>query len=203
MTRTVVKICGICDPGDAVAAADAGADLIGVHLCPSKRRVDVEDARRIADAVRGRVRVVGVFIDASPDEVRRAREAAGLDLVQLHGEEEPAGYDEGVIKALKVRDGRLPAANGWSGPVLLDTWTADRQGGTGRPWDWRLASPLVQERQVIIAGGLTPETVGQVVAELHPYGVDVSSGVESELRRKSPELMRAFVQAVRDADRDG
>ena len=198
---TLVKICGVCTPEDAVAAADAGADLVGVHLCPSKRRVDVETARRIAGAVRGHVKVVGVFIDAGAREVAAAREAAGLDLVQLHGEEAPNGYGPGVIKALKVRDGRLPDAAAWPDPVLLDSWSEDRKGGTGRPWDWRLAAPLVERRQVIIAGGLSPETVGAVVAELRPYGVDVSSGVESEPRVKDAGLVRAFVQAVRDADR--
>lgn len=200
MTHTVVKICGVCEPDDAVAAVEAGADLVGLHFCPSRRRLDVAAGRRIADAVRGRAQVVGVFIDAAPDEVARVREAVGVDYVQLHGEESPDAYGAGVIKALKVRDGTLPVAGGWPDPVLLDSWSEDRQGGTGRPWDWHLAAPLVRERRVIIAGGLTPATVGAVVAELRPYGVDVSSGVESEPRRKDPELMRAFVQAVRDAD---
>lgn len=198
---TVVKICGVCEPDDAVAAVAAGADLVGLHFCPSRRRIDVATGRRIADAVRGRARLVGVFIDAAPAEVAEVREAVGVDYVQLHGEESPDGYGERVIKALKVRDGALPTADGWPDPVLLDSWSESRQGGTGRPWDWRLAAPLVRERRVIIAGGLTPESVGAVVAELRPYGVDVSSGVESEPRRKDPELVRAFVQAVRDADR--
>lgn len=198
---TVVKICGVCEPDDAVAAVAAGADLVGLHFCPSRRRIDVATGRRIADAVRGRARLVGVFIDAAPAEVAEVREAVGVDYVQLHGEESPDGYGERVIKALKVRDGALPTADGWPDPVLLDSWSESRQGGTGRPWDWRLAAPLVRERRVIIAGGLTPESVSAVVAELRPYGVDVSSGVESEPRRKDPELVRAFVQAVRDADR--
>ncbi len=200
MTQTVIKICGVCSPADAAAAVEAGADLVGVHFCPSKRRVDVETGRGIAGAVRGGARVVGVFIDAPPDEVRRVREEVGLDLVQLHGEEEPGGYEPGVIKALQVRGGRLPDPGAWPDPVLLDSWSEDRRGGTGRPWDWRLAAPLVRERQVIIAGGLSPETVGGLVAQLRPYGVDVSSGVESGPRRKDPGLVRAFVQAVRDAD---
>jgi phosphoribosylanthranilate isomerase len=200
-SETLVKICGVCSEADAVAAADAGADLVGLHFCPSRRRVDLATGRRVADAVRGRVELVGVFIDAAPDEVRAVREEVGLDLVQLHGEESPDGYGERVIKALKVRDGRLPDAGGWPDPLLLDSWSDDRRGGTGRPWDWAAATPLVRRRRVFIAGGLTPETVGAVVAGLRPYGVDVSSGVESEPRRKHPGRMRAFVLAVRNADR--
>jgi phosphoribosylanthranilate isomerase len=203
MTHTVVKICGVCTPDDAVAAVEAGADLVGLHFCPSRRRIDVETGLRIAAAVHGRAQLVGVFIDATPDEVGRVRDAVGLDRVQLHGEESSADFGAGVIKALKVRQGALPVADGWPDPVLLDSWSEDRQGGTGRPWDWRLAAPMVRERQVLIAGGLTPETVGAVVTELRPYGVDVSSGVESEPRRKDPALMRRFVQAVRDADASG
>lgn len=197
---TLVKICGVCDAGDADAAVAAGADLVGIHLCPSSRRVDVDTARRIRETVRGRAQVVGVFIDADPAEIDEIRAAVGLDLVQLHGEESPDGYAGGVIKALKVRRGEIPDAAAWPDPILLDSWSEDRRGGTGRPWEWRRAAALVRERRVIIAGGLRPETVGEVVAGLHPYGVDVSSGVESEPRRKDPELMRRFVQAVRDAD---
>jgi phosphoribosylanthranilate isomerase len=201
VSYTLVKICGICDPGDAQAAVAAGADLVGLHFCPSKRRIDVEGGRQVADAVRGSVKLVGVFIDAPADEVESVRAAVGFDLVQLHGEESPAGYTGPVIKALKVRAGELPDAGSWPDPLLLDSWSENQQGGTGQAWDWRLAAPLVRDRQVIIAGGLRPETVGEVVSALRPFGVDVSSGVESEPRRKDPELMRRFVQAVRDADR--
>lgn len=199
---TQVKICGICSVDDALAAVAAGADLVGLHFCPSPRRLEPAEGRAIADAVRGSLPVVGVFIDADPAQVAEVAAEVGLDLVQLHGSEPPAEYARPVIKALKIRDGVLPDATGWPDPVLLDSWTADGRGGTGRRWDWSLARPLVGARQVLIAGGLTPANVGEAVRTLRPYGVDVSSGVESEPRRKDPALMREFVQAVRDADGD-
>ncbi|HEX6487478.1 MAG TPA: phosphoribosylanthranilate isomerase [Candidatus Dormibacteraeota bacterium] len=182
-------------------AVSAGADLIGMHFCSSLRRIDLELGREIARAVEGRATLVGVFIDAEGEEVRGVAAAVGLDLVQLHGEEPPGDYARPVLKALKVRDGALPDAGAWPDPILLDTWSADGRGGTGVPWSWDLARDLVASRRVMIAGGLTPANVGEVVASLHPYGVDVSSGVESEPRHKDPARVRAFVQAVRDADR--
>ena len=199
---TQVKVCGVCSAADAEAAVEAGATMVGLHFCPSLRRVDVALAREVAAAVSGRALLVGVFIDAEPAELARVAEAVGLDRVQLHGHETPGGYPRPVIKALKVREGALPPADAWPDPVLLDSWSEDARGGTGRTWPWELAAPLAARRQVLVAGGLTPANVGEVVRRLRPYGVDVSSGVESEPRRKDTALMRAFVQAVRDADAD-
>lgn len=201
---TLVKICGVCDPADAVAAVEAGADLVGMHFCSSARRIDPEVGAEVARAVAGRAVVVGVFIDADPAEVELVAAQVGLDAVQLHGAEPPGQeYTRPVIKALKVRDGVLPDPGGWPDPVLLDSWSADGRGGTGRSWDWGLALPLTGRRQVLIAGGLNPANAGAVVRLLRPYGVDVSSGVEAEPRKKDVALMRAFVEAVRDADADG
>jgi phosphoribosylanthranilate isomerase len=148
-----------------------------------------------------RPQIVGVFIDESPEAVAAIADLVGLDRVQLHGSE-PPGYPapRPPIKALKVRDGVVPDAEGWPDPVLLDSWTADQRGGTGRAWDWDLARPLLAARQVIVAGGLNPGNVGRLVERYRPYGVDVSSGVESRPRVKDPALMRAFVAAVREAD---
>jgi phosphoribosylanthranilate isomerase len=197
---TQVKICGICDPDDALAAVEAGADLIGLHFCSSLRRVGPAAGRAIADAVRGRVRVAGVFIDSPPGEIARVAEEVGLDLAQLHGSEPPGDYPLPVMKAIKVRSGTVPDPSGWEDPLLLDSWSADGRGGTGRSWDWRAAQALAADRRVFIAGGLTADNVGEAVARLRPYGVDVSSGVESKPRHKDATLMRRFVQAVRDAD---
>ena len=196
-----VKICGICDAAGAAAAVEAGADLIGFHFCSSQRRVTPEEAKAIIEALSLRPTIVGVFIDQDADEVRQIAEFAGLDLLQLHGSESP-GFEAGrpVMKVLKVRDGQVPDASGWPDPVMLDSWSADQRGGTGQVWDWELARPLLAARKVFIAGGLEPGNVGKVVSAYRPYGVDVSSGVESSVRVKDPDKVRAFVHAVRLAE---
>ncbi len=201
MTR--VKVCGLCDREAVRAASEAGADMIGLHFCPSRRRVSPERARAILSGLRSRPLVVGVFIDPSEVEVEEVVRLVGLDAVQLHGSEAP-GFRSPVqlIKALKVREGRVPDAEGWPDPLLLDSWSANQRGGTGQAWPWEVARPLAARRQVIVAGGLRPDTVAEVVHCLRPWGVDVSSGVESAPGIKDPELVFRFVQAVRDADRE-
>ena len=196
-----IKICGICDLEAARSAVEAGADLIGFHFCDSDRRVSPDEAKAILDELPVRPKIVGVFIDESPEEVRRIAEYVDLDLVQLHGSEQ-VGFDVGrpVMKVLKVVEGRLPDTDAWPDPIMLDSWSADQRGGTGRTWDWELARPLLSSRQVFIAGGLQPGNVGTVVSQLKPYGVDVSSGVEARVRVKDPDKMRAFVHAVRLAE---
>jgi phosphoribosylanthranilate isomerase len=217
---TLVKICGICDVESALAAVEAGADLLGFHFCDSPRRITPDEASRILDELDGgrpragsaeHVRkggrppsrsigpaLVGVFIDQPPREVNSIAEFLGLDIVQLHGSESP-GFesDQIVMKALKVRDGVIPDAGGWPDPVLLDSWSEDSRGGTGRTWNWERAEALTVTRRVFVAGGLNPLNVGSVIRRLRPHGVDVSSGVESEPRVKSPALIGAFVEAVR------
>jgi phosphoribosylanthranilate isomerase len=101
---------------------------------------------------------------------------------------------------LKVRDGEVPGADDWPDPIMLDSWSADQRGGTGRAWDWELARDLLSTRKVFIAGGLEPGNVGKVVSGFKPYGVDVSSGVEAAVRVKDPDKVRAFVHAVRLAE---
>ena len=196
-----IKICGICDLEGASAAVEAGADLIGFHFCSSDRHVTPEEALAILDELSVRPKVVGVFIDQPAEEVRQIAEYLDLDLLQLHGSE-PAGFDAGrpVMKVLKVKDGVLPDAEQWPDPIMLDSWSADQRGGTGRTWDWDLARPLLAARQVFVAGGLEPGNVGKVVSGFKPYGVDVSSGVEARVRVKDPEKVRAFIRAVRLAE---
>ncbi len=196
-----VKICGICDLDGARVAAEAGADLIGFHFCDSERRISPEEARAILDEMSVRPKVVGVFIDEEPGEVRRIGDYLDLDFVQLHGSEAP-GFLAGrpVIKVLKVRDGVVAGADSWPDPIMLDSWSADQRGGTGRTWDWEVARPLLESRSVFIAGGLEPGNVSTVVSRLKPYGVDVSSGVEARVRVKDPEKVRAFIRAVRLAE---
>jgi phosphoribosylanthranilate isomerase len=196
-----VKICGICDLEGATAAVEAGADLIGFHFCDSDRRVSPEQAKSIIDALSVRPQLVGVFIDQAAGEVRQIGEYLDLDLLQLHGSEQP-GFDarRPVMKVLKVKDGEVSGASDWPDPIMLDTWSADQRGGTGRTWDWEAARPLLSTRKVFIAGGLEPGNVGKVVSEFKPYGVDVSSGVEARVRVKDPAKVRAFVHAVRLAE---
>jgi phosphoribosylanthranilate isomerase len=195
-----VKICGICDLAGTQAAIEAGADLIGFHFCKSDRRVTPEQAKAIVDGLSLRPTIVGVFIDQDAEEVRQIADFVGLDLLQLHGSELP-GFDAGrpLMKVLKVKDGEVPDPEAWPDPIMLDSWSADQRGGTGITWDWDRALELLRTRKVFIAGGLEPGNVGKVVS-LKPYGVDVSSGVESEVRIKDPDKVRAFVHAVRLAE---
>ena len=196
-----VKICGICDAEAAAMAAAAGADLIGFHFCDSSRRVTPEEAKEIVDGLDVRPRIVGVFIDQDVEEVRQIASFVGLDIAQLHGSEAP-GFDPGlpVMKVLKVRDGVVPDAGAWDDPIMLDSWSRDQRGGTGRTWPWEAARELIRSRHVFVAGGLEPGNVGTVVSEFRPYGVDVSSGVESAVRVKDPARVAAFIRAVRFAE---
>jgi phosphoribosylanthranilate isomerase len=196
-----VKICGICDADGARAAIEAGADLLGFHFCSSDRRVTPEEAKAIVDGLSLRPTIVGVFIDQDANDVREIAEFVGLDLLQLHGSE-PPGYDAGrpVMKVLKVKDGQIPDAGAWPDPIMLDSWSADQRGGTGQTWNWESARELLATRKVFIAGGLQPGNVSKVVSAFKPYGVDVSSGVESAVRVKDPDKVRAFVHAVRIAE---
>jgi len=196
-----VKICGICSSGDAQDAVDAGADLLGFHFCSSPRRIEPELARSIVAGLDRRPTIVGVFIDQPAGEVRQIAEHVGLDLLQLHGSEAP-GFDAGrpLMKVLKVRGDDVPDPSAWPDPLMLDSWSRDQRGGTGRTWAWDLARDLIKTRRVFVAGGLEPGNVGTVVSRYRPYGVDVSSGVESAVRVKDHDKVRAFIEAARAAD---
>jgi phosphoribosylanthranilate isomerase len=196
-----VKICGICDSDGAAAAIEAGADLLGFHFCSSQRRVSPEEAKAIIEGLTLRPTIVGVFIDQEAEEVRQIADFVGLDLLQLHGAEQP-GFEAGrpLMKVLKVKDDQVPDVGAWPDPIMLDSWSADQRGGTGRAWDWNQARDLLATRQVFIAGGLEPGNVGKVVSTFKPYGVDVSSGVEASVRVKDADKVRAFVHAVRLAE---
>ncbi|HYR50046.1 MAG TPA: phosphoribosylanthranilate isomerase [Candidatus Eisenbacteria bacterium] len=196
-----IKICGICDAAGAAAAVESGADLLGFHFCSSERRVTPEEAKVIVDGLAVRPKIVGVFIDQDAGEVRQIADFVDLDMLQLHGSEVP-GFEAGrpVMKVLKVKDDQIPGADDWPDPIMLDSWSADQRGGTGRAWDWELARPLLATRRVFIAGGLEPGNVGKVVSSFLPYGVDVSSGVEASIRVKDPDKLRAFIHAVRLAE---
>lgn len=214
---TEVKICGVCRPEDARVAADAGAAYVGVILAPGRTRSrTLSEAARIFDAAGGRVRRVGVFVDAPEDAVIEAARELGLDAVQLHGDEsvEQAGRIRGafareVWKVVRVREATQVAdsAAAFAGNIdalLLDGWSPDAHGGAGVRFDWHAVAHSQSRTQagirLIAAGGLTPENVADAVSLLHPSVVDVSSGVEESPGRKSHGKIMAFIAAVRGAE---
>lgn len=216
-----MKICGVGYVEDAVAAARAGADAIGMVFHPSaKRHVSVERAGEILAALPPFVTPVGLFVDADAERVREVARTLGLRHIQLHGTESPELVAElkefTILKAIRV-DPKAFASE-------LDSWrraiaklklthlqgfvleTAGTVGGTGKANDWEIIDRHRQRGDfiglpyLIAAGGLTPETVGDVVRRIHPWAVDVSSGVEGSPGKKSPERIEAFIRQVRSAE---
>ena len=198
-----IKICGIQTPEDALAAVDAGADLIGLNFVEgSPRQLDLKRAEAICEAVAGAaVERVALFRDASWDEIDKVLRRVEFERVQFHGdetEEEVEAVDLPAIKAIRGAD--MEAARTYPGTILLLDHPHEG-GGQGKAWDWSEAEQLiVMGYDVIIAGGLTPDNVGQALADVGavpPWGVDVATGVERESFRKDPARMKAFVAAVR------
>jgi phosphoribosylanthranilate isomerase len=221
--RTRIKICGVCRPEDALLAARLGADAIGLVLHPpASRNISIEVAREIVAALPPFVTPVGLFVDQSAEHVIRITREIGLRHVQLNGDESPATIAAlaplVVTKSVKVERDRFgETLNFWRTAIrdhkltnlvgfVLETAGTGKPGGTGVANDWETvvaaqrAGAFDGLPPIIAAGGLRPETVGDVVRMLRPYAVDVSSGVEGALREKSEEKTRAFVHAVRDAD---
>ena len=202
--RTRVKICGITRLEDALAAIEAGADALGFNFWPgSKRHVPLARAIDIASALPAGVLRVGVFVRAGPDVVSAAVRAVGLGAVQLHGDEDPAEYAGAgapLWQVLRI-DSALPdSVSPRAAELLLDAWV-EGFGGAGRRFDWQLAHGARRfGLPVWIAGGLTPDNVGEAVRRAVPAGVDVASGVESAPGVKDPARVRAFVAAVRAAE---
>ncbi len=197
-----VKICGISDVENALVAAEAGADAIGLVFAPSRRRVSIEQARDIGAALPPFVTKVGLFVDADAAAIQDAADACGLDVIQLHGSETPefcAGLHRTIIKAIRVKDASSLAAMEVYrvAGFLLDSFHPEVAGGTGRTFDWNLAAKVDGHYSVILSGGLTPDNVGAAIAAVHPYGVDVSSGVETD-GRKDPAKIREFVRRARE-----
>jgi len=212
---TKIKICGITGVAYAQAAIEAGADLIGVVFAPSPRRVTYEKAREIAAAAKEHyLPVVGVFVNMPATTVNAVAIFCGLDWVQLSGDE---GWDycreieKPLIKTIRImpewdEEKLMAHLEEWQkelgdrSPIyLLDTFAEDRYGGTGRAFAWGITRRAVERFPVIIAGGLKPQNVAEVVAKLRPWGVDVSSGVESK-GVKDVKKINAFIQAVRSTD---
>jgi len=227
---TLVKICGVSEPRHARAAAALGADFVGMVFAPSRRQVTLGQAKRIAqalgkggecaptraatDAIEAALRsrrplLVGVFADQDADTINSIAEECGLDLVQLSGSEpwEMCEHiQRPVLKCMKVRNGQraeeVLALVGSGALVLLDPYVEGSYGGTGKTLDWPVAAAIQERLPVVLAGGLTPDNVSAAVKAVHPWAVDVSSGVESE-GTKDVGKIRAFIEAAKGSSQGG
>ena len=223
---TLVKICGVSDAKHARAAAAFGADFVGMVFAPSRRQVTIGQAKRIASALRkergclrpaasvaeieeaiqhGRPLLVGVFADQDADTINAIAEECGLDIVQLSGSEPwemCAMIRRPVFKCMKVKQSdnaaQVMSDIGEGGIVLLDPYVAGTYGGTGQTLDWGVAADVAQQTPTVLAGGLTPENIGEAVRRVHPWAVDVSSGVETD-GTKDTEKIRSFIAAAKEA----
>jgi phosphoribosylanthranilate isomerase len=197
---TVVKICGVTRAEDAAAAVAAGADMIGVILwAPSPRAASEEQARRVREEVPAGVPLVGVFVDEHPERIDELVEAAGLDRVQLHGSEPLALIERYVGRVIRgVRDGDVSGVPAGV-PVIYDRPWGETRDVESLYAHWRLASTLVADRPILLAGRLDPDNVAQAVREVRPYGIDCSSGVESAAGIKDHERVRRLVAAAKEA----
>ena len=202
---TKIKICGNTRGVDVELAVELGADLLGFIFTRSKRQVRVDDIKGVIAQVPAGVERVGVFIDETPDEIRKVVQACGLTAIQVYRPltEKDRSLGLLLLPAFRVQEGEdlaaIPLVHG--DHPLFDTWTADTIGGTGRAWAWPQAKVVARQYPVVVSGGLTPDNVDDAVRELHPWAVDVCSGVEAEAGRKDPAKLRAFVEAVRRVDR--
>jgi phosphoribosylanthranilate isomerase len=204
--RTRVKICGIREAEHALCAAEAGADAIGLNFHePSPRSVSVATAARICAALPPYVTIVGLFVNASPELVREVLDEVPLDLLQFHGDESPAeceSHGRPWMRAVRVGEGTdlLKYAAEFKGAraLLLDAEVAGEFGGTGVSFDWaRVPRPF--PLPIVLSGGLTPDNVGEAMAKVRPWAVDVSSGVEVSRGVKDCARIEAFLRSVRNA----
>jgi phosphoribosylanthranilate isomerase len=214
---TYIKICGIKDKENALAIAGAGADFIGVVFANSPRQVTPAQALEVVSALkksRAKAQVVGVFVNTPVPTARKIVDACHLDWVQLSGDESweyCLELGRPVIKVFRVSrnyppeqacadmDYGIKVLAGQKHIFLLDATAGDKYGGTGTPFNWELAKPIATRFQVIIAGGLSPGNVGRAIKIIKPWGVDVSSGVETKGVKNMSKVLK-FIEAVREAD---
>ncbi|MBU1208171.1 MAG: phosphoribosylanthranilate isomerase [Proteobacteria bacterium] len=202
---TWIKICGITNLQDALQAATLEVDALGFIFAPSPRRIDPLAAREIVRSLPPSVFKIGVFVDEEISEVRRIADDCGLNGLQFHGQESPEYCQEfplPVIKTIAVRsiDSLREMEKYSSVSILLDAWSAERAGGSGKAFCWEWAGEAWKKRDFILSGGLNPMNVYQAVQRLKPVGVDVCSGVEQIPGKKNLWKMIDFVKEVKRAD---
>jgi phosphoribosylanthranilate isomerase len=209
MAKVKVKICGITNWTDARRAVEAGAQFLGFNFYrPSPRYIQLAAARRIIRRLPDGIAAVGVFVNESEANMLAIARRVGLDYLQLHGDEPPEQVarlkqEIPVIKAIRVRDSFRPKqldSFGRASAILLDGFDARCHGGTGKTFNWNLARGSNGSRRIFLAGGLTPENVGEAIRVARPYAVDVCSGVEARPGRKDPARIVALMWAVRAAE---
>jgi phosphoribosylanthranilate isomerase len=203
MTR--IKVCGNTRKDDVDLAVELGVDLIGFIFGPSKRHIEIDQAKQLVGDIPDTVERVGVFVHEPADVIEQAVTACGLTAVQIYrpitSEDRQLGVT--LLPALRVRNGEDLDGLGFEprDHPLLDTWASETAGGgTGQTWDWSKASLLARRYPILVSGGLNPSNVADAVHRLKPWGVDVCSGVEAEPGRKDHGKLRAFVEAVRRVD---
>ena len=210
--RTWIKICGTTCLEDALSSIAAGADALGFIFAPSKRQVTPEEAQEIISQLPVKIEKIGVFMGSTPEEIADIAGQVALTGIQMHGEESPAELNSCLtpgrrttlrkIKTILVKDGFENKFDTVGAPGLVDAWLLDSGAGSGQTLDWYAARAQLGERKgsFIIAGGLTPENIGEAIRIFKPWGVDVVTGVEREPGRKDPDKLKAFVAAVRKAE---
>ena len=205
-----VKVCGITNADDAFAAVALGVDALGFIFAPSPRRISPGDARNIIQAIPPLVKTVGVFVDQDPAEIKEIVHFCGIDLIQLHGDEPPGLCSELMpftIKAIRMRDqtviGSMEQYRGSVRAMLLDTYSRESVGGTGKSFNWDLA---VQAKgmgiPIILAGGLGPYNIAEAVSTVKPYAVDVNSGIEDRPGKKNHALLKELFENIRRIPND-
>jgi phosphoribosylanthranilate isomerase len=206
---TKIKICGIKTVNDALAAMDAGADMLGFNFYPkSPRYIDAGRCRDIMAVMRkyAHITYVGVFVNASLAEIRAIMETCALSLAQLHGDETSEMLNSLYGRAFKAFRGIPEGLNGFvreeAPAFLIDASVRGAYGGTGTTADWSAAAELSKHYPILLAGGLTLENVAEAVRRVRPWGVDVASGVESAPGVKDVSKMRAFIKVVRSESRE-
>jgi phosphoribosylanthranilate isomerase len=210
--HTWIKICGTTSLEDALSSMEAGADALGFIFAPSKRQVSPEQAQRIISQLPSKVERIGVFMNKPAAEIEKIVSAVELTGIQMHGKEVPQEVYNSLprerrnsmrtIKTVLVQQGSDITLDDAGAPGVVGAWLLDSGAGSGKTFDWHAARAQLGERKetFIIAGGLTPENVGEAMRVFMPWCVDVVSGVEREPGRKDPEKLKAFVAAVRKAE---